>query len=183
MSLDFNQNYFELFDLPISFQIDKSKLNQQFRSLQSAYHPDKFVNEDDAAKRYSIQCTSFINDAFETLNSLRVRARYLLVMKDVEFNDDTDTTNDGEFLFQQMEYRQQIEQAQAESSPNAVIDELDKIDAVVKQHAQKLYEQFESNYLEEKYDEAKQVVLKMKYYERLQGEVKQQLEHYEDQLF
>jgi len=41
-ALDNNQNYFELFDLNVSFDVDLLELTKQFRSLQMLSHPDKF---------------------------------------------------------------------------------------------------------------------------------------------
>ena len=35
-------NYFELFELPVSIQIDKAVLNQRYFALQKKYHPDFF---------------------------------------------------------------------------------------------------------------------------------------------
>ena len=37
-------NYFELFGLPVSFKIDKSKLALKYFELQKKYHPDFFAN-------------------------------------------------------------------------------------------------------------------------------------------
>ena len=36
-------NYFELFGLPIGFQVDTIKLRAAFMAIQRASHPDKFT--------------------------------------------------------------------------------------------------------------------------------------------
>ena len=36
-------NYFELFGLPIGFQVDTQKLRAAFMDIQKATHPDKFA--------------------------------------------------------------------------------------------------------------------------------------------
>ena len=36
-------NYFELFGLPIGFQVDTAKLRQAYMELQRTSHPDKFT--------------------------------------------------------------------------------------------------------------------------------------------
>ena len=36
-------NHFELFGLPLQFQLDGSLLSSQFRDLQRQFHPDKFA--------------------------------------------------------------------------------------------------------------------------------------------
>ena len=45
------QNYFELFDLPTSYDVDISELSTRYRMLQAAVHPDKFANASDLEKR------------------------------------------------------------------------------------------------------------------------------------
>ena len=34
------QNHFELFGLPVSYEVDQSKLAEHYRELQSTVHPD-----------------------------------------------------------------------------------------------------------------------------------------------
>ncbi|HIP94871.1 MAG TPA: Fe-S protein assembly co-chaperone HscB, partial [Leucothrix sp.] len=70
--LDFKQSYFDLFGLPVHFQIDDSQLSASFRALQKKYHPDKFVNASDQERRLAVQSTGFINEAYETLLSSRL---------------------------------------------------------------------------------------------------------------
>ena len=41
--LDIHQNHFELFDLPTSFAIDRTLLDQSYRKVQSEVHPDRFA--------------------------------------------------------------------------------------------------------------------------------------------
>ncbi len=38
-----NINYFELFDLPINFNIDQKVVTRSFRNLMRVLHPDKFT--------------------------------------------------------------------------------------------------------------------------------------------
>lgn len=40
-----NENYFKIFGLPEAFNIDSKALTNQFRSMQSVLHPDKFTNK------------------------------------------------------------------------------------------------------------------------------------------
>ena len=40
---DFNKNYFELFNLPLEFGVDKGLLSERYRRLQQDMHPDPFA--------------------------------------------------------------------------------------------------------------------------------------------
>ena len=71
-------NFFELFDLPVSYDVDLNKIQQQYMKLQKKVHPDKFANGSDLEKRISMQQTSRINEAKATLKDPVLTAIYLL---------------------------------------------------------------------------------------------------------
>ena len=178
--LDFNQNYFELFGLPEQFDIDFSALAKSFRELQAQYHPDRFINNDDAARRLALQATGFINEAHETLLSSRLRARYLLALKGVNFNDEVDTTHDSAFLMHQMEIREALEDVVNADDPLARIDDIAQ---EISGEADALKDDFVEKLEAGKLDDAKEAVLKMKFFERLCQESRQLTEKLEDELF
>lgn len=182
--LDFNKSYFQLFGLSEQFALDNSKLATAFRELQAQYHPDRFVNADDHERRIAVQSTGFINEAHEALKSPRLRARYLLTLKGVEFDDEIDTTSDGMFLMQQMEMREALEDAQnASDEPEEALNAVEKVGKEVRGLSQNLQDVFVSNYEANDFNDAKQAVLKMKFFERLSNEVKTLTEKLEDEMF
>jgi len=178
--LDFSQNYFALFGLPEQYEIDKSQLATAFRELQTEYHPDRFVNEDEQQRRLAVQSTGFINEAHETLLSARLRARYLLILKGVDFDDEVDTTSDTQFLMHQMEMRESLEDAKQAEDPLADVDE---IRHQVHLAIMNLQADFVRKIEENKLSDAKEVVLKMKFFERLCQEVTALTEKLEDEMF
>jgi molecular chaperone HscB len=62
-------NYFDVFNLPIQFDVDMDKLSAHYRELQRTIHPDKYVNASDRDRRLAIEKATQINDAFETLKN------------------------------------------------------------------------------------------------------------------
>jgi molecular chaperone HscB len=178
--LDFKQSYFELFGLPQKFEIDFSILGSAFRGLQAKYHPDRFVNADDKARLTAVQTTGFINEANETLKSTRLRARYLLSLEGVNFDDEIDTTRDGAFLMHQMEIREALEDVQSANDPLARIDDIAQ---EISGEADALKDHFAENLEQKNFSEAKEAVLKMKFFERLCQESKHLTEKLEDELF
>ena len=60
MQSDAGRNYFELFGLPVSFEVNKSLLTERYRDLQRAVHPDKFANTLIFIKPDSLNCCYFV---------------------------------------------------------------------------------------------------------------------------
>ena len=69
MAIDFNQNFFELFELDYSVDINSEILEKKYLNFQKKFHPDKFVNASDYEKRMSLQITSYINEAYKVLKN------------------------------------------------------------------------------------------------------------------
>ena len=101
-------NYFELFSLPATFSVDKTRLSQTYRDLQKQYHPDKFAMEDDRTRLQAMQNSTEINDAFATLKDSCLRAQYLLKLSGLDIELEQRTLQDTEFLMQQMQWREKV---------------------------------------------------------------------------
>jgi len=124
MSVDFSNNHFELFDLPVGFDIDDAKLTERFQTLQRSLHPDQFAAATGAEKRWSMQASSLVNGAYQSLSDPLTRAAYLLELNGISVDEETDTQMDPMFLMQQMELREAIDDAQSATDP---FDALDKV--------------------------------------------------------
>ncbi len=114
------QNYFELFDLPQQFSIDLTQLDQAFRKVQSQVHPDKFVQSGDAEKRVAMQWATRANEAYQTLKKPLKRARYLCELEGVDLQTESNTSMPAAFLMQQMEWRENFDDAKKSSDTNAM---------------------------------------------------------------
>lgn len=111
MQADLGKSYFELFDLPATFDIDVTELATRYRELQRRFHPDRFSSAPEPERRLSLQLTAQINAAFQVLKDPVARARYLLSLQGVDTGEDTDTAMDAAFLMEQMELRENLAEA------------------------------------------------------------------------
>jgi molecular chaperone HscB len=109
--IDFRHNYFELFGLPPRFQLEPSQLEQAYRGIQSKVHPDRFVYAGDAERRVSMQSAAHVNEAYRTLKNPLTRARYLLALHRMDIQSETNTAMPVDFLQQQMQWREAVEDA------------------------------------------------------------------------
>ncbi len=106
--------YFAMFGLQPSFLVDNKVLAATYRELAKEMHPDRFAGAPAAQQREAVERAARLNDAYQTLKSPTQRALYLL-RQQAELPDET-TIQDGEFLFQQMEWREQLETLQEQAS-------------------------------------------------------------------
>ena len=106
-----SSNHFELFGLPAAFSIDRDALEKAYREIQSQVHPDRFAHAGDAERRASLQWTTRVNEAYQTLKSPVARASHLLALRGVDVAFETNTAMPPEFLMQQMELREALEEA------------------------------------------------------------------------
>ena len=87
------QTHFELFDLPVSFELELQDLSQRYRELQRVVHPDNFANASDRERRLSVEKAALINEAYQVLKSPQRRAKYMLELHSVSFDDEAINTN------------------------------------------------------------------------------------------
>jgi len=175
-SPDLNQNYFELFGLPAAFALDRARLLAAQQRLQSSYHPDRHVNDNDRDRRLSVQVASWINQAYETLQDPVKRSRYLLEISGADIPDDSTTTADTEFLMEQIELREAVEACREATDG---LEQCQQIENRLTQRAGELADEFVDRF--EADDLAGAVVLsrKMQFIQRIQqqlGELQFELE-------
>ena len=171
MPLELPQNYFELFQLPCALEVDERQLTERYRLLQRELHPDRFAAAGSQEKRLAAQAAAHINQAYRTLSDRHERATYLLRLQEVELDDEKDMSKDAEFLMQQMELREGMEELDG-------LPGVEAFGARLEREAGALWENFEACYAGEHWADAREVLLKLRFYRRLQ----QQLQARREQL-
>ena len=178
------QTHFELFELPVSFDIDLSDLSQRYRELQRVVHPDKFVNATDRERLLSVEKAALINEAYQILKIPQRRARYMLELHGVSFDDEKDMAMDPAFLMEQIELREALGELSQVADPMA---ELNNIMTDIKKRILEvirgLRKGFESGQLDDiQKSSLKQSIHKMQFLNKLQEEAEYQEEKFLDAL-
>ena len=122
--LDLTQNYFELFGLPVGFDVDPDGLTERYRELQRVVHPDRYASGTEQERRLSMQGATLLNEALETLKDPLQRAHYLLRLKGVEPDPGGAPAMDPEFLMEQMELREELAELRHRPEPLTAAGEL-----------------------------------------------------------
>ena len=124
-----NLNYFEIFGIEAQITIDIEHLNSQYLTLQSEFHPDKFVNASNLEKSMATRVSTYINDAYNTLSDLVDRVDYILQINNFSKDDHT-TFKNTNFLTDQIVLSEKIENAhssQYKNIQNEISIEINKI--------------------------------------------------------
>jgi molecular chaperone HscB len=87
MSLDANNSYFTLFQLPQHLNLDVAALEKQFYALSRRLHPDRFAAKPASEQEAALSASSHLNDAYRTLRDPISRTQYLLKMEGVELEE------------------------------------------------------------------------------------------------
>jgi len=111
---------FDLFDLPPTFAVDQQKLDDAYRTVQAQVHPDRFAAAGDAQRRLAMQWATRANEAYQTLRDPLKRARYMLSLRGIDVGAENNTAMEPAFLMQQMEWRENIEDAAAAKNIGAL---------------------------------------------------------------
>jgi molecular chaperone HscB len=105
------RNHFALFGLPEQFAIDAPALDEAYRRVQRTVHPDRFAGATDAERRVAMQLAAQANEAYRTLRSSTARAAYLCALHGTDPAEQTGIAMAADFLTQQMEWRERLEEA------------------------------------------------------------------------
>jgi molecular chaperone HscB len=170
MAVNLNQNHFELFGLPACFAVEPLALEARYHELQREVHPDRFAAAPDAERRVSMQLATRVNEAYETLKSPLKRAVYILQLRGVDPEFETNTAMPAGFLMEQMSWRERIEAGS--ERPEALL----RLRAGLRDESRKIYETLHRQLDERRDDEAaSQTARMLMFYEKLDEEIDDKL--------
>ena len=100
-------NYFELFGIPVSLTIDKSKLAMKYFELQKKYHPDFFTQNNEAEQDEALEKSSAINKALKVFQNKDSTIKYVLQLKGL-LEEEEKYQLRPDFLMEVMELNEQL---------------------------------------------------------------------------
>jgi molecular chaperone HscB len=99
---------FDVLGLAPALELDPAALEQRYRDLQRALHPDKFVHASSTERRESLSRAVSVNEAYRLLKDDLKRAELLFKRLTGTTADDGQTTADPELLMEVMELREEL---------------------------------------------------------------------------
>ena len=100
-------NYFELFDLPLSLTVDKSKLAKKYFELQKKFHPDFYIQADETEQEGALEKSSAVNKALKILQNKESTIKYVLQLKGL-LEEEEKYQLPSDFLMEMMELNENL---------------------------------------------------------------------------
>lgn len=166
--------YFELFDIPHSFRVDKDLLKKKFYRLSREFHPDHFTMESDEKQAEVLAMSGKINAGYKLLSDDYSVMKYIL-----ELHGLLDTIGNQalpqEFLLQMMDINEAIVELQLSPDQiryNNVLNELEKLEGDFKNNCNVAINAFENQIdRESALQNIKEYYLKSKYLLRIRENI------------
>lgn len=156
---------FVLFGVPKQFAQNRDRLEARWKELQREAHPDKFAAQGAAAQRIALQWSVRINEAYQRLKNPLTRASYLCELHGAPINAQDNTAMPPDFLMQQMQWREALEEAET-------VGDLDKTALESRQNGRRLLLKIEHLIdVDKDFPAAAQQVRSLMFIERFSSEV------------
>ena len=163
-----DSNFFDVFSIPATFQVNLIALADQYRELQARVHPDRVAGGSEQEKLQAIQATSFLNEAYETLHSPQRRAAYLLELQGIDVNQVDQSDLPPELLMEQIGLREQLEELPRDES---ALGKLEQLRESIEQRQSGCQTQFAQVIEQGNLTEAKKHYYEMQYFAKLAAEI------------
>ena len=123
---ELSADHFRVLGLPRRFDLDAKAAEGRFRALSREVHPDRFATADPRARKFSMQRTVQLNEAWKTLKDPVRRAEYLLSLDGWEVGAESGASRPGAggardrlpvppaLLGEVLELREELAEARAE---------------------------------------------------------------------
>ncbi len=115
-------NYFELYDVPVSFHPDLDIIKKKYFDLTRLHHPDRYAAGSAAESEDALQKTALVNEGFKTLRSKMALTAHILKLNGL-LEDEEKYSLPPAFLMEVMDV-------------NELIDDLAPGDAAALRHAE-----------------------------------------------
>ena len=122
--MNLQSNDFELFELPPAFALDRALLDERWKGLQREVHPDRHAAADAQTQRQAMQWSVRINEAYQRLKDPLKRAAYLCELNGAPVQAENNTAMPAAFLMQQMQWREDLDEARSAELLERMADEV-----------------------------------------------------------
>jgi|TARA_B110000438_G_scaffold303071_1_gene362983 molecular chaperone HscB len=165
-----NKNYFQLFSIPEIYHLDIDLLGENYRGMQVEMHPDRFVNASEEKKMWSVQRSSLLNQAYDTLKDPLKRAAYMLERQGMNIEQVSQHDLGMDLLMEQMVLRESLDELPKNET---ALDALSRLKKEVSGKLKSREKSFSSMLLDSEFATAKKIFHEMQFLKKLLLEINQ----------
>jgi len=159
-------NYFELFGLPIGFQVDATKLRQAYMEIQRTSHPDKFTQSSTEDQDIALEKSAIANKAFTLLNNKELILPYVLEVLGYMETDEKYALS-PDFLMEMMDLNEAWMDADSDTDKSNVTEQVKTIQNAIYTPVKAILEGNSIDITKEAMLQVKEYYYKKKYLDRI----------------
>jgi len=114
-------NYFEFYDLPVSFNPDQNVVKQKFYELSKKFHPDFYINESQEKQDEVLELSTLNNKAYQVLKEPQKRLHYILDLKG-QLIEGENYILPQDFLMEMMDLNEAIMELEFENDATKLVE-------------------------------------------------------------
>jgi molecular chaperone HscB len=137
-------NYFEFYNIPITFLPDEAALRKTFYANSKKYHPDFFTLSSEAEQAEVLELSTLNNEAFKTLSDPDRRMKYILELKGVMGEEGQNNIPQG-FLMEMMDINEGLMELEFDydaAMHQKLLSELEKLESKLSDEVSPLLETY-----------------------------------------
>jgi len=160
-------NYFDLFEIPIQLNVNKSALPARYIELSKKYHPDYFVKETEDVQQEALERSAMLNKAFKTFQDPDETIKYVLQLKGL-LEEEEKYSLPADFLMEVMQINEKI----MDGDSADVKPKVDNLEKEIYEPVQEIVEHYKEGVTTEKeLLQVKEYYYKKKYLKRIRKEL------------
>lgn len=112
-------NYFELYGIDESFDVDQALVKSKFYELSKLYHPDFYINEPEDKQQEILELSTLNNKAYKVLTDPAKRIEYILSLHDLIAEGEKYQLPQS-FLMEMMEVNESLMELEFDKNPETL---------------------------------------------------------------
>ena len=114
-------NHFELYEIPLTLQVDPQLLKKRYYELSRQYHPDFFTNAEKEKQSEVLQTASQVNKAYKIFQDEDETIRYVLELKGL-LTEEEKYELDPQFLMEVMDINEELMELEMDESQEQLMN-------------------------------------------------------------
>lgn len=140
-------NYFDFYDLPVSFVLDEGDLRRKFLQKSKQYHPDFYTLDTPEKQEEILALSTKNNEAYKVLSNEDKRLQYILEQKGL-LGDAANNKMSPAFLMEMMEVNEAVMELQFDFDAVAyqkIVQKVAKEEQQLQEQVQPLLENYDDS--------------------------------------